>query len=135
MQRLKRLTPLEKKRLSLEKDFRDDYGQNDKASRRLVPLRKKQANRALRRGDKVDLMIDPEQAENRLPKRTKSRWKKCSGQPLGASIKMKSERKSQRKNRKDKQSKQSKLFSKFLTGELSIAEYRAALRRIWDDEC
>jgi len=36
----KRMTPQEKKRMSLLKDRRERSGQNDKASRKLVPLRK-----------------------------------------------------------------------------------------------
>lgn len=131
----KRLTPQEKKRLSLKKDFRDDYGQNDKASRRLVPLRKRLANRALRRGDKVDLATDPEQAEKRLPKRLKSRWKKSPGQPLTAAVKMKVERQIQRENGKKRRALQSKVFNMYFTGEIDEAEYRATMREVWDNLC
>jgi hypothetical protein len=37
--------PGEKKRLSYAKDCRNSYGENDKASRKLIPLRKAQQNR------------------------------------------------------------------------------------------
>lgn len=127
----RRLTPQEKKRRSLEKDHRDDYGQNDKASRRLVPLRKKQANRAVRRGDKVDLRTDPEVAEERLPKRLASRWKKCAGQSLGDSLKHRSARREMRVNRTVKQGAERRAFRRYLAGEITGAEYRETRRRIW----
>lgn len=46
---MKKLTPQEKKALSYEKDRRNVYGENDKASRRLIPLGKSRVNRAYRR--------------------------------------------------------------------------------------
>ncbi|MCR6658047.1 MAG: hypothetical protein NVV72_01415 [Asticcacaulis sp.] len=42
-------TPQEKKRLSLLKDRRNNYGENDKASRKWIPLRKAMENRDDRR--------------------------------------------------------------------------------------
>lgn len=48
-------TPQQKKRLSYLRDGRNDYGQNDKASRRLIPKHKAWARRALRR--KAKLML------------------------------------------------------------------------------
>lgn len=49
------MTPREKKRLSLEKDGRNAYGENDKASRKNIPRAKARANRANRRADSVAL--------------------------------------------------------------------------------
>lgn len=42
-------TPQEKKRLSYQKDRRNSYGENDKASRKAIPLRKKKVNRQNRK--------------------------------------------------------------------------------------
>ncbi|HET9157149.1 MAG TPA: hypothetical protein VFN91_10815 [Myxococcaceae bacterium] len=43
-------TPQEKKRASLTKDRRNDYGENAKASRKNIPRSKARAERAYRRG-------------------------------------------------------------------------------------
>ncbi|WP_148294076.1 hypothetical protein [Azospirillum sp. B4] len=43
------LTPQEKKALSYAKDRRNDYRENDKASRKAIPLRKARENRSDRR--------------------------------------------------------------------------------------
>ncbi|MEU4454163.1 hypothetical protein AB0F44_22715 [Nocardioides sp. NPDC023903] len=48
--------PQEKKRLSLDRDRRSNYGNNDKAARKAVPRRKAQVNRANRRADAVALV-------------------------------------------------------------------------------
>ncbi len=48
-------TPQEKKALSLEKDRRNSYGGNDKASRKSIPKRKAEVNRVYRR--KVDSIL------------------------------------------------------------------------------
>jgi hypothetical protein len=42
-------SPQEKKKASLDHDRRNAYGENDKASRKLIPLRKQQSNQAERR--------------------------------------------------------------------------------------
>lgn len=44
-----RKSPQEKKRLSLKKDRRSGYGENDKASRRIIPLKKRTVNRQNRK--------------------------------------------------------------------------------------
>lgn len=46
---MRRKTPQEKKAESYVKERRNIYGQNDKASRKLIPLRKAQVNRVYRR--------------------------------------------------------------------------------------
>jgi hypothetical protein len=48
-------TPSEKKAASLANDCRNDYHENDKASRKLIPLRKKQGQQHLRRDVKQAL--------------------------------------------------------------------------------
>jgi hypothetical protein len=45
----RRRTPAEKKRLSYERDRRNVYGENDKSSRKWIPLRKRMRARADRR--------------------------------------------------------------------------------------
>ena len=45
---MRRKTPQEKKALSLRKDRRNTYGENDKASRKGIPLAKARVNRANR---------------------------------------------------------------------------------------
>ena len=47
-----RKTPQEKKRLSLAKDRRNVYGENDKASRKNIPRAKSRVNRANRHTDR-----------------------------------------------------------------------------------
>lgn len=49
-------TPQEKKRLSLERDRRNAYGENDKASRKNIPRAKARVNRVNRRADSVALV-------------------------------------------------------------------------------
>ena len=49
----RRLSPQEKKELSLQKDRRNAYGENDKASRKNIPRAKARVNRANRRADTV----------------------------------------------------------------------------------
>ncbi|MBM7067779.1 hypothetical protein [Actibacterium sp. 188UL27-1] len=76
----RRLTPQEKKALSYARDTRAAYGQNHKASRRLVPLHKAQSKRAVRRTDKAGLRHDPDAA---LPTRPKAGWVKWPDTRLG----------------------------------------------------
>jgi hypothetical protein len=49
-------SPQEKKAASLDHDRRNAYGENDKASRKLIPLRKQQSNQAERRMSAQPLM-------------------------------------------------------------------------------
>lgn len=72
----KRRSPQEKKRLSLEKDCRNDYGGSDKAARKAIPLRKAKLKRALRRAAKVALAseVDPKSQLN--PNEVGSNWRK-----------------------------------------------------------
>jgi hypothetical protein len=49
---VRRTTPQEKKRLSLEKGRRNTYGENDKASRKNIPRAKARVNRAHRSMDR-----------------------------------------------------------------------------------
>ena len=87
---MSRRTPQEKKALSYEKDRRNDYGENDKASRKAIPLRKRLVNRANRHDarrllDAATGQADSERADaaeqSALGKRPK-RWKKQADKPL-----------------------------------------------------
>jgi hypothetical protein len=53
-------SPQEKKALSYAKDRRNAYGENDKASRKAIPLRKAGENRQDRRKTKHDLTVLPQ---------------------------------------------------------------------------
>ena len=84
----KTLTPQQKKQLSLRKDRRERYGQNDKASRKLVPLRKAQAQRRVRRADKqmLDRTLALGDAQTLAPRRAKPDFIKWPGAALGDDI-------------------------------------------------
>ncbi|SDD15147.1 hypothetical protein [Nocardioides lianchengensis] len=83
--------PQEKKRLSLARDRRNTYGENDKASRKNVPRAQRRVNRANRRADSVALegargALDLDlavRAEQRLVGRRRKVWRKWPDQPLG----------------------------------------------------
>jgi predicted RNase H-like HicB family nuclease len=95
----KRKTPREKKALSYIKDRRNDYGENDKSSRKNIPLRKAKQNRAYRKKAndilaKVENKIDPEEielVENEVKSVKKRYWKKCPDAPLGKVVERKLE--------------------------------------------
>lgn len=76
-------TPQQKKKLSLEKDRRNTYGENDKASRKSIPLQKAKANRSVRSKDKAALRRDEETADAVLDKALKQRWRKAPDGKLG----------------------------------------------------
>jgi hypothetical protein len=62
----KKRTPQEKKKLSLKKDHRNAFGQNNKASRKAIPKRKRAVNKAYRKTVKQKIQIDSEMKENDL---------------------------------------------------------------------
>lgn len=83
----RRLSPQQKKALSYQKDRRENFGQNDKASRRRVPLSKAQAQRRLRHKDKQALH-DLDAAAEAVPlTRAKPDWRKWPGETLGDNVK------------------------------------------------
>lgn len=84
-------TPQEKKRLSLGKDRRNSYGENDKASRKNIPRAKARVNRANRRGDTValagatgvpDETLDAA-VEDAVQGRRRKVWRKVPDESLG----------------------------------------------------
>lgn len=86
----RRKSPQEKKRLSLEKDGRNAFWANDKASRKGVPRAKARVNRANRRGDTValsDALGEPDdeldaEAEDAVEGRRRKVWRKWPDEPL-----------------------------------------------------
>ena len=88
-------TPQQKKRASLALDRRNVYGENDKASRKLIPRRKQEAHQELRRAanqplKKIEDLIDEDasdQAEAKIQTTTIAKkrkgFKKSPDAPLG----------------------------------------------------
>lgn len=96
---MKQKTPQEKKALSYAKDCRNDYGANDKSSRKNIPLRKARQNRVFRKTSNQVLQnvvgeTDLEKLEileNQIRSIKKGDWKKVSDAPLGEFVKNKLE--------------------------------------------
>ncbi|MFE5942057.1 hypothetical protein [Streptomyces sp. NPDC056480] len=90
----KRRTPQEKKRLSYVKDHRNNYGENDKSSRKSIRRNKRFPNSANRRhaqtalttllGSPDDVRADT--VEERVNGRRPKRWQKFPDAPLGAVV-------------------------------------------------
>lgn len=85
-------SPQDKKRLSLAKDRRNTYGENAKAARKLIPLRKAKARRAVRRRGNaaLDTILElPEAAADAVestlttPALQKGSWRKVPDTALG----------------------------------------------------
>lgn len=84
-------TPQEKKRLSYEKDCRNNFGENSKASRKGIPLAKARSNRAERhtQDNVLTLAVGLENSDSlvvveNLVRGTKPRyWRKWPDKPLG----------------------------------------------------
>jgi hypothetical protein len=88
----RRLTPQEKKALSYARDCRNTYGENDKASRKAIPLRKAASIRKERR--KLNASAENEVkglGVAETPRRNKQAWKKASDTPLGQFVSRKLE--------------------------------------------
>jgi hypothetical protein len=88
-------TPQEKKRLSLKKDRRNVYGENDKSSRKNIPLSKALSHRKVRRKmteelqqtlsmdeTKAEVLIS-ELSQPSVEKAAKNTWRKWPDKPLG----------------------------------------------------
>ena len=83
MPKKKERSPIEKKKLSYAKDRVNTYGENDKSSRKAIPLRKKLANSQVRQADKRNLKKDFEE----IPlTRKKPSWRKEPDTTLGAHL-------------------------------------------------
>lgn len=92
MSEKKARSPQEKKALSYAKDRRNTYGENDKASRKLIPLRKAQESRQSRRKVAQELsglsQLDEEAAATvessiRHDVQRVGGWRKSADEPLG----------------------------------------------------
>jgi hypothetical protein len=84
-------TPQEKKSLSYEKDRRNTFGENSKASRKGIPLSKARANRAERHSQdrklsetlKVDDVKQLAEVKNQVRATKPKIWRKSADLPLG----------------------------------------------------
>ena len=96
-------TPKQKKLASLALDRRDVYGENDKASRKLVPRARQAGQQALRSAAKrpllhSELLVDEESAsraefdvQSAVIEGKRKSFRKQSDAPLGAVLKRKAE--------------------------------------------
>jgi hypothetical protein len=98
-------SPQEKKALSYAKDRRNVYGENDKASRKAIPLRKRLVNRA-NRHDANRLLSEAvgvpdaaaaDSAEQRALDKRPKRWSKRPDRPLGQYLDEKASRRANHK--------------------------------------
>ncbi|MGC4938957.1 hypothetical protein [Kribbella sp. DT2] len=99
-----RKTPQEKKALSYAKDRRNSYGENDKASRKAIPLRKRLVNRANRHQLQQSLASatdapDPEAVEVRALGKRPKRWKKWPDESLAEAVAYQLKRRAERQNK------------------------------------
>lgn len=86
--------PQTKKRLSLTRDRRNSYGENDKSSRKAIPRNKARVNRVNRHAASMALtqatgMLDLDAAdtvESTVKGRRPARWRKEADRPLGEDI-------------------------------------------------
>jgi hypothetical protein len=93
-------SPREKKKLSLERDRRNIYGENAKSSRKNIPKSKQRSHQGIRRaanaplrgvqGKVVEETADLAEAVSRTARIGKKRFKKRPDQPLGAVLARKS---------------------------------------------
>lgn len=99
-----RRTPQEKKRLSYERDRRNVYGENDKSSRKKIPLNKALTKRAHRSNVRAAIsgadFNDPDELDSRVRAIKRKPWKKIPDEPLRAVLQQKSERRRRREGRK-----------------------------------
>lgn len=79
------LSPQQKKQLSLKKDCRNCYGENDKSSRTAIRARKRWVNRSYRRTVQQQLKLQhiDEDTEDDVLDIQRKQWHKVGDQPLG----------------------------------------------------
>ena len=102
-----RKTPQEKKELSYAKDRRNAYGENDKSSRKNIPLRKRLVNRANRHSAQRALSeavgvtdsASEEAAEQKVASKRPKSWRKQPDIPLTEHLERKSRRKGSPENK------------------------------------
>ena len=76
----KRLSPRQKKELSLDKDQRADWWEYDR--KKVRSKRRAKSHRIARRETMHDLVVDPDAAEARFILKQRKRWKKIPGRTL-----------------------------------------------------
>lgn len=101
--------PQEKKALSYAKDRRNAYGENDKAARKLIPLRKAQESRQVRRKVTQELTMLPaldEEAADLIESSVRQDvhriggWRKAADEALGRIVALALEARDSRSGRK-----------------------------------
>jgi hypothetical protein len=103
---MRRKTPQEKKRLSLQKDRRNVYGEAPHASRKNVPLRKKLRNRANRHRQESLLPAGPlhfdvddaDAIKSSMLTKAPQAWEKYRDAPLAEVIQRKQSNRELRRN-------------------------------------
>lgn len=103
-------TPQEKKKLSYEKDRRNNYGENKKSSYKAIKMRKRRQNRNFRHNGKnaikgalittvsdIDLNLIKKLGDGTIKIK---KWKKVPDISLGEYIKIQKEKGKKRENRK-----------------------------------
>jgi len=104
-------SPQNKKTLSYAKDRRNTYGENDKASRKLIPLRKAMENRQDRRKVAQEVALLPNLEEGAADLLESSvrhdvhrvgGWRKAADQPLGKIVTWAKEARESRRERKSR---------------------------------
>lgn len=102
-------SPPEKKALSLKKDCRNTYGENQKAARKAIPLRKAKENRRVRHKNNQaianperldDAALDLAESSVRQNIARRGGWTKCPDEPLGIVIERQSWAREHRVGRK-----------------------------------
>jgi len=104
-----RRTSFEKKQFSYKKDCRNAYGENDKASRRIIRLRKKMISKSYRRTikDILSTQIDHTdessifKVESKTKSTLKKNWKKHPDIPLGEYVRLQRIKFKNRTNKSD----------------------------------
>jgi hypothetical protein len=90
--------PQVKKRLSLAKDCRNDYGENAKSSRKNIPRAKARGRRKFRRTTRqaieaeLGVAVDSDAVQDTAQRIRRDAWKKRRDIPLGTMIEKKKER-------------------------------------------
>src|SRR5690242_2206814 len=84
---MRRRTPQEKKKLSLDKDRRNVWGEAPHAARRIIPLRKKLRNRANRHREDSKVRgasstVEADQVECSIQRKRPKDWRKYPDAPL-----------------------------------------------------
>jgi hypothetical protein len=104
-------SPQDKKALSYARDCRNTYGENDKSSRKNIPLRKAQGSRQVRRKVVQDLAVLPKvddvtadliESSVRHDLERVGGWKKAADQPLGEIVALGLDARKRREGRKSR---------------------------------